>query len=122
MKIKFIEPIKLIRTIDCYFWRKNLYYDLVEEAKKNFIPAYELLSEPSSAILYSERNLELLDFNKYYDLELTEEELIEYEQTEDIFGVELTNNHLRYVFLALPKRDYYELYDDNLVLIEPKGV
>lgn len=120
MYIKLTEPNKLLRTTDCFVHRGKICYDISKKAKN----LEEYLNNLAShvIIIYEPSDYEVLDFSKYYKVELiktygpnelTSMELIE--QKNDFFKIIIGDYDLS--FIGLRDRAYYELYDDDFNLL-----
>lgn len=122
MKIKFITPEKLFRCHDCFFYNGYLRYDLDNKIVRPDQFEKYLKGNYNNCVIsfYSKALIEEIDYNKYYEIEniVDKNEFIKLENKESAFQITVNFHKGRRMFLALRKRIYYELYDDELNLIE----
>lgn len=119
MKIKFINPIKLMRILDCFFYDDCLLYDINKITKTP--EEYELDLKDSKIIdFYTDRDLKDINFDEYYELKEKFNDLEFLKSIEEnncYFFIKLDEEKFTF-FTGAKERYYYELYDDNLNLIK----
>lgn len=117
MKIKFIRPEKLLRKLSCLYYNGHLYYDSTESIKTEEEYINKIL-DIRIILIYTEWDIKKIDFNKYYNFNkpITLEELTLFESKNKVIHIELEGG-TEYNFFGFTKNRYYELYDDELNLI-----